>query len=57
MPTSYVIAAAGTIRLPFMEPVKVVGLTRAQVEAALVKQLQRVMKDVALEVAIRTRQA
>jgi beta-lactamase regulating signal transducer with metallopeptidase domain len=53
VPTSYVIAAAGTIRLPFMEPVKVVGLTRAQVEAALVKQLQRVVKDVALEVGIR----
>jgi len=53
VPSSYVIAAAGTIRLPFMEPVKVVGLTRAQVEAVLVKQLQRVMKDVALEVAFR----
>ncbi len=53
VPTSYTIAAAGTIRLPFMEPVKVVGLTRAQIQAALITQLKRVKSDVALEVAIR----
>ena len=55
LPESYVVREDGTIRLPLLDAIKVVGLTTAQIEAAIRKQVSRVSTKVDLEVQIRRR--
>ena len=55
LPQSYVVREDGTIRLPLLDAIKVVGLTTSQIEAAIRKQVSRVSTKVDLEVQIRRR--
>jgi beta-lactamase regulating signal transducer with metallopeptidase domain len=55
LPQSYVVREDGTIRLPLLDAIKVVGLNTTQIEAAIRKQVSRVSTKVDLEVVIRRR--